>query len=323
MSNELLALCIGFLLDIGFGDPLGKLHPVCLIGKLIESCEKSLRRICKRTRTGELWAGILLAGVVSLICFLLPFYFLRMLSRISPWLALVVHGLLAWQLIAMKSLKKESMAVFHALKSGSLADARRAISSIVGRDTESLDCAGVIRAAVETVAENTSDGVIAPLLYIAVGGAPLGFLYKAVNTMDSMVGYQNERYLYFGRAAAKFDDALNFIPARVSAVLMLAAAWILRFDYQNARRIFLRDRHNHASPNSAQTESVCAGALGLQLAGYAYYFGELHRKPTIGDALRPIEAEDIVRANRLMYAASALCFALCVIARAAIYAAMR
>ena len=174
---------------------------------------------------------------------------------------------------------------------------------IVGRDTERLTEEGIIRAAVETVAENASDGVIAPLCYIALGGPVLGFLYKGINTMDSMVGYHNEKYEYFGRAAARLDDAANFIPSRFSALLMVGAAFVLRMDWRNGWRIFLRDRRNHKSPNSAQTEAACAGILGVRLAGDAWYFGKLVKKPYIGDDSRPVEAEDIVRANRLMYAA--------------------
>ena len=176
----------------------------------------------------------------------------------------------------------------------------------MGRDTQDLTAEGVTKAAVETVAENASDGVIAPLLYMLLGGAPLALTYKAINTMDSMVGYKNTQYLYFGRAAAKLDDIANYLPSRIAALLWVAAAALTGNDARSAWRIWRRDRHNHASPNSAQTESACAGALGVQLAGPAYYFGEYYPKPTIGDALRPIEPEDIRRANKMMYAESLL-----------------
>ena len=195
------------------------------------------------------------------------------------------------------------------------AAARIAVSRIVGRDTQALTAEGVTKAAVETVAENASDGVIAPLLYMLLGGAPLALTYKAINTMDSMVGYKNERYLRFGRAAAKLDDIANYLPSRIAALLWVAAAALTGNDARSAWRIWRRDRRNHASPNSAQTESACAGALNVQLAGPAYYFGQYYPKPTIGDAVRPIEPEDIRRADRMMYAESLLALALGLVIR--------
>lgn len=198
------------------------------------------------------------------------------------------------------------MKVYRAIARDDLTEARKAVSMIVGRDTESLSREGVIRAVVETVAENTSDGVVAPMFYTAIGGSALGWMYKAANTLDSMIGYKNEKYLHFGRFAARLDDALNFIPARISAVLMIAAAFLLGMDSKNAWRIFRRDRLCHASPNSAQTESACAGALNIRLAGAAYYFGKSVHKPTIGDDTRAVCGEDILRANRLSALTSVL-----------------
>ena len=203
------------------------------------------------------------------------------------------------------------MKVYDRLKNGTIEEARYAVSMIVGRDTSELTEEGVTKAAVETVAENSSDGVIAPMLYMALGGAPLMFLYKGINTMDSMLGYKNDRYLYFGRCAAKLDDLANYIPARISGWLMVAAAFLTGMDGKNAAKIYKRDRRNHASPNSAQTEAAVAGALRVQLAGNAYYFGKLYEKPTIGDKLREVEPEDIRRANRLLYGASLLSVLLC------------
>ncbi len=223
---------------------------------------------------------------------------------IHPYVYMAVDGVMCCFLLAARSLKRESMKVYRAAQCNDTEGARRAVSMIVGRDTAALDVEGIIKAAVETVAENASDGVIAPMLFAAVGGAPLGFLYKAINTMDSMVGYKNDKYINFGRAAARLDDFVNFIPSRISAVLMIFSSWLLRMDYKNAIRIFRRDRFNHASPNSAQTEAVCAGALGVRLAGDAYYFGRLYKKKFIGDDTRAVEAEDIRRANRLMYASA-------------------
>ena len=225
---------------------------------------------------------------------------------VSVWLRLALESVMCWQILAARSLRDESMKVYAALKAGTLEQARYAVSMIVGRDTTRLNEQGVARAAVETVAENTSDGVIAPLLFLALGGAPLGFFYKAINTMDSMLGYVEPPYKNVGLIPAKLDDVFNFIPARLSALLMLAAGWVLRLDVKNGWRIFRRDRYRHASPNSAQTESVCAGLLGLRLAGDAWYHGVLHKKEYIGDAVREIEYEDIPRACRLMYVTAAL-----------------
>ena len=208
---------------------------------------------------------------------------------------------MCWQLLATKSLKTESMKVYKRLRKHDLPGSRKAVSMIVGRDTNVLDEAGVTKAAVETVAENTSDGVIAPMFYMAIGGAFLGWMYKSVNTMDSMVAYKNDRYRYFGRIPAYLDDVANYIPARLAGLLMIAASFLIHLDGAHAWQIFQRDRYNHASPNSAQTEAVMAGALDVQLAGDAWYFGELHKKKTIGDDIRPVEAEDIVRANKLLY----------------------
>ena len=228
---------------------------------------------------------------------------------LHPLLGLAVQMFWCGQALAAKGLVQESTNVYVELKKGSLPAARKAVSRIVGRDTEALTAEGVTKAAVETVAENASDGVIAPLLYMLLGGAPLALTYKAINTMDSMLGYKNEKYLYFGRAAAKLDDVANYIPSRLAALLWIMAAAFTRNDAKGAWRIWRRDRRNHASPNSAQTESACAGALGVQLAGPAYYFGEYYPKPTIGDPLRPIEPEDILRADRMMYVASAFALA--------------
>lgn len=306
----LVPVTVGFLLDLLLGDPQRLWHPVQGIGWLIARGEPLLRRIFPPSEKGELAAGAVLVLLVCGISWLLPTVLLLILWHVHPVLAVVVESVFCWQILATKSLRVESMRVYTALTTGTLEQARAAVSRIVGRDTDQLDAAGVTRAAVETVAENTSDGSVAPLLFLLLGGAPLGFFYKAVNTLDSMIGYKSDNYLYFGRAAARLDDVLNFIPARLSALLMLCSAYLLGFDGANAERIFRRDRFNHQSPNSAQTESVCAGALRVQLAGDAFYFGKRVQKPTIGDALRPIDPADIVRANRLLYGTAGLCFAI-------------
>ena len=300
MDGTLCALAAGFVIDLIVGDPHCIPHPVAAIGKLISLGEKLLRRLFPATPSGERWAGGALWLAVASISTIVPAAILHLCQAFSPWLRLLVESLMCWQILAAKSLRTESMKVCTALEGGDVEAARRAVSMIVGRDTARLDASGITRAAVEMVAENTSDGVTAPLLFLAIGGAPLGFFYKAVNTMDSMVGYKNEKYLYFGRAAAKFDDVLNYLPARLSAVLMVWASGFLGMDMGNAWRIYLRDRCNHSSPNSAHTEAAAAGALGVQLAGPSYYFGQLVEKPTIGDPLRPIEPEDIRRVNGLV-----------------------
>lgn len=318
MWLTLAALLTGYVLDLIFGDPRQIYHPIRIIGNLIAVLEKGIRKVFPKTSKGELAGDTMLVVLVVLICTAVP----AALLGLAAWIHPVVYWLLAsfgcWQILATKSLKTESMKVYAPLKEGDLPAARRAVAMIVGRDTERLTEEGVAKAAVETVAENTSDGIVAPLIFLALGGPALGFFYKAVNTMDSMVGYKNERYLYFGRTAARLDDVLNFLPSRISAWLMILAAAILGMDGKNAKRIYLRDRKNHASPNSAQTEAVMAGALRVQLAGDAWYFGELYKKPTIGDPFRAVEPEDIVRANRLMYLTSALALAVCGILRAVI-----
>ena len=253
--------------------------------------------------------GMLLVFTVIFATFAISVIIIVAAYSINLYAGVIAEAVMTWQILATKCLRVESMRVYDALRTDGVDAGRRAVSMIVGRDTSVLDAVGVTRAAVETIAENTSDGVIAPMLYTAIGGPVLGFVYKAVNTMDSMLGYKNDKYMYFGRFAARLDDVVNFIPARISAYLMIAAAFIggRQFDGKNAYRIFKRDRFNHASPNSAQTESVCAGALRVQLAGDAVYFGKLVKKKYIGDGLREIEYEDIKRANRLMYITAFLC----------------
>ena len=298
---HLLALVLGFCIDLLFGDPHSIPHPVVLIGKLISAMEKLVRKIFPKTVRGENVAGGVLWLLVVLISTAVPLGILYLGYKISPWLGLALESIMCWQILATKSLKVESMKVYTALKAGDPAEYRRAVSMIVGRDTAALDDKAVARAAVETVAENTSDGIIAPMLYLAIGGAPLGFFYKAVNTMDSMLGYVEMPYKNIGLVPAKMDDFFNFLPARLSALLMLLTGWLEGLDGKQGWRIWRRDRRNHASPNSAQTESVCAGLLGLRLAGDAYYHGVLHKKPYIGDPVREIEYEDIPRACRLLY----------------------
>lgn len=298
---SLYALILGFCLDLLIGDPHSIPHPVVYIGKLIDWTEKGMRKLFPKTVRGENFAGAAIWLIVVTVSTGLPALFLWLAYGVNRFLGLALETVMCAQILATKSLRQESMKVYAALKTGDLEQARYAVSMIVGRDTQRLDEAGVTRAAVETVAENTSDGILAPMLFLAIGGAPLGFFYKAVNTMDSMLGYVEMPYKNVGLVPAKMDDVFNYIPARISAFLMLAAGTLLGLDGKNGWKIFKRDRYNHSSPNSAQTESVCAGLLGLRLAGDAWYHGVLHKKKYIGDPLREIEASDIPRACRLLY----------------------
>ena len=296
---SLYAMLIGFGMDLLLGDPRGMPHPVIWIGRLISALEPYLRAIFPRTPEGERRAGGVLWLLTAAVSTALPALVLWVCASISPWLRLTAESVMCWQILAVKSLRTESMKVYAALETGDLEASRRAVSMIVSRDTARLDRDGVTRAAVETVAENTSDGVVAPLVFLALGGASLGFFYKAVNTMDSMLGYVEPPYRDFGFFPAKLDDVMNFVPARLSALLMLVAGGCLGMDVRRGFRIFRRDRHNHASPNSAQTESVCAGLLGLRLAGDAWYHGVLHEKPTIGDPAQEIRPGDYVHVHNL------------------------
>ncbi|HIZ57493.1 MAG TPA: adenosylcobinamide-phosphate synthase CbiB [Candidatus Faecalibacterium gallistercoris] len=305
-----LAVLGGFGLDLLLADPAWMPHPVVGMGRAIAALEKRLRRLFPATPAGERAAGRVLAAALPLGTFALAAGALALAYRLHPAAGFALETLWCWQALALRGLADESGKVYAQLAKGDLPAARRAVSRIVGRDTGSLTAAGVTKAAVETVAENFSDGVAAPLFYLLLGGAPLGLAYKAVNTMDSMVGYKNKTYLHFGRAAARLDDAANFLPSRLAALLWIGAAGLAGFDGRGAWRIWRRDRLRHASPNSAQTESACAGALGVQLAGPAWYFGEYYDKPTIGDDTRPVEPADILRADRMLYLAGFLALGL-------------
>ena len=311
---KILCVClIGMILDWVFGDPVWLYHPVRIIGKWIAFLEKILRKLAGDQEGNEkklLIAGGILWILVILASVAIPMGILYLAEKFSPCAAFVLECFWCYQLLAARSLGKESKKVYKKLIQDDLSGARLAVSMIVGRDTENLTVEGVTKAAVETVAENTNDGVIAPLIYMLIGGPILGFVYKAVNTMDSMLGYKNEKYLYFGRVAAKMDDVAGFIPARISALLMILASCLLGMDGKNALWIWKRDRRKHASPNAAQTEAVCAGALQVQLAGDAWYFGKKHEKDTIGDPIREIEPRDILRSEKLMIGTEVLTFLL-------------
>ncbi len=307
---HLAAIIAGFILDLIFGDPHWLPHPICLIGNLIGWLDKNLRALLAPNKTALLCGGAFMVLIVVGVSFTIPLVILNLVGGISPWLAFAVETIMCYQIFATKCLRDESMKVYDALAKDDLADARVKLSWIVGRDTKNLDAEEVIKGAVETVAENTADGIIAPMLYMFIGGAPLAFLYKGINTMDSMVGYKNDKYLYFGRCAAKLDDLANLIPARITGLAMIMAAYFVNLDAKNAWKIFWRDRYNHLSPNSAMTESVTAGALNIQLGGDHFYFGKLVHKDTIGDNIRLVCADDIVKTNKLLYMTAVLCLLL-------------
>ncbi len=263
-----LPMILGFMLDCIVGDPYSIPHPIKLIGRLIGGLEKFVRKHMRALRLG----GTLLALTVILLSTLMPLVLLVVCYRVNVFMGIAAETVLCCYMLAARCLCSESMKVCKAAESGDTEAARKAVSMIVGRDTAVLDRDGIIRAAVETVAENTSDGVTAPLFYMGIGGAVGAFFYKSVNTMDSMIGYKDEKYVDIGRFAAKLDDVLNYIPSRLTALLIAFTAPLFRLDGRNALRVWKRDRRNHASPNSAQTESACAGALHVRLAGDAWYF---------------------------------------------------
>ena len=299
----LIAAIIGFILDLIFGDPHWMPHPIRLIGFFISKGEKIVRKIIPKK---EFLGGMILTIFVVGISFIIPFGILFAAANINIYLKIAIESIFIYQIMATKSLRTESMRVYKYLKKNDILNSRKYLSWIVGRDTENLNESQIVKATVETVAENTSDGVIAPLIYVMIGGAPLGFMYKAINTLDSMIGYKNDKYLYFGRFAAKLDDIANFIPAIVASYMMILSSFIMRLDYKNAIKIYKRDRHNSSSPNSAKTEAVTAGALQVQLLGDAYYFGKLVKKKTLGDDIRPVKIQDIITVNNLMYTTSIL-----------------
>ena len=319
---QTIAIGCGYILDLLIGDPHWLYHPVRLIGNLISLLESILLKE-KDTSAKKYRKGMVLAILTPLITGIVTVSILVVGYHINMILGCVIETIMCYQILAVKSLKVESMKVYYALDKEGLQKARNAVAMIVGRDTKQLDEHGVVRAAVETVAENTSDGVIAPLFYMMLFGAVGGFVYKAVNTMDSMIGYKNDKYLYFGRFAAKLDDVVNFIPARIGGCLMVVSAGIAQYSIWNAWKIFKSDRKKHSSPNAAQTESACAGALKVALSGDNYYFGKLVHKPQIGEAIRPLEAGDIGRSNILLYITAFLMVIIVLLIRLIIMLAVR
>ncbi|TCO79501.1 adenosylcobinamide-phosphate synthase CbiB [Marinisporobacter balticus] len=300
-------ITIGYIADLIWGDPYCLPHPIIFVGRGIKNIEKILRRFCK-SNDHEKLIGVFLTIIVVSTAYLIPFSLIYSAKLIHPYIGYGIECFLIFQILAAKSLDIESRKVLLQLENGNIHEARKYLSYIVGRETSQLNEEEIVRATIETVAENTTDGIIAPLFYIILGGAPLGMAYKAANTLDSMVGYKNERYLYFGWASAKFDDLLNYIPARLTAFFMIIVSFALKYDWKNCIKIIKRDRRNHKSPNCAYPESAVAGALGIQIGGINTYFGQKVYKPTIGDPLKVLEKEDINRSIQMMYGTSFVSF---------------
>ncbi len=310
-----LSTFTAFILDQIFGDPRNFPHPVVVIGKLISAMERFTRKVFPKTNKGELAAGAFTWVIVATVSFAVPFIALVLLAKVNVWAAFALNTFWSYQIFASKSLKEQSMLVYRYLEAEDLPNSRKYLSWIVGRDTSELDPEEITKAVVETVAENTSDGVTAPMLYMMILGAPLGMLYKAINTMDSMLGYKNDRYMYFGRIPAKIDDVANFIPARITGLLMCLTAPLIGLDGRNAYRIYKRDRLKHLSPNSGHLEAACAGAMHIMLGGDSYYFGKLVEKASLGDPDREVRITDIPLSIKMMYASSLAMLALLEVVR--------
>lgn len=301
---NILSIYIGYIIDLIIGDPYSFPHPVIYIGKLIKIVENNIRKIFKDEKHLKL-AGFILWFITVGLTYLITYLIIR-ISKFSMITFFIVNSFIIYTTLATKCLKDEAVKIYNILKSGDIKESRKQLSYIVGRDTSNLNEAEIIRATVETVAENTVDGIISPMFYAFIGGAPLAMAYKAVNTLDSMVGYKNEKYINLGFASAKIDDIANYIPARICVIFMTLASFVLRFDYKRCFKIAIRDRKNHKSPNCAYSEGAVAGALGIQLGGTNIYFGKPVYKPTIGDKDREIEIEDIKKTNKIMYISSIL-----------------
>lgn len=299
---NLLSIYTGYILDLIIGDPYSFPHPVRFIGKLINFVEKQIRKITKSDK-GLKIAGFILWFIVVGVTLGSTFIVIQ-LFKFNKIAYFLVNSILIYTTLATKCLKDESVKIYKVLKTGDIEKSRIQLSYIVGRDTTNLSEKEIVRATVETVAENTVDGIIAPLFYGFIGGAPLAMAYKAINTLDSTVGYKNEKYYYLGYASAKIDDIANYIPARIGVILLSLGSLFVGFNFKDALKIGIRDRKNHKSPNCAFPEGAVAGALGIQLGGTNIYFGKAVYKPTIGDKKREIEIEDIVRTNKIMYSSS-------------------
>ena len=301
---NILSIYTGYALDLIIGDPYSFPHPVRFIGKLISFVERQIIKITSSDK-GLKIAGFFLWFITVAVTFGIT-YLVVNLFKFNKIAYFIVNSILIYTTLATKCLKDESTKIYKVLKTGDLEKSRVQLSYIVGRDTENLDKEAILKAVIETVAENMSDGVIAPFFYAGLGGAPLAFLYKAVNTMDSMFGYKNEKYIEFGYFPAKLDDVFNYIPARLSGYLITIASFILGLDYKNSLKIYKRDKNNHSSPNSAHPEAAVAGALNIQLGGANYYFGKLVEKPTIGDCKEKVSIDKVNDVNNILYCSAIL-----------------
>ena len=299
----MIDITIGFLLDLIIGDPQNPYHPVRIIGYICKWVEKIFRSLLKNKL--KIAGGLTWITVVSVVYFI-SFLIVKLGFIVNNTFGIVISGIIIYFCIATKSLKVEGLKVIRYIIKDDIEGARIQLSYIVGRDTKSLDKTSIIRAVIETVAENMSDGIIAPLFYAGLGGAPLAIAYKAVNTMDSMFGYKNEKYKDFGYFSAKLDDVFNYIPARLTGFFIIIVSFILRMNWKNSYKIYMRDKNNHSSPNSAHPESAVAGALGIKLGGPNYYFGKLVNKQTIGDNLEEIEVKHLNKVNEILYGVAIL-----------------
>ena len=300
-----IKIWIAYVLDLIFGDPQNIIHPVQIIGKMVNIGEKSLLgKTYKSDRKYKFFAGMILNITVISLTYGIT-YLIRRTSENSI-IFTVAEIYLMYTIFSINSLAREGNRVYNILKEGNIERARKDLSYLVSRDTETMDEKMIIRSTMETISENTVDGIVAPMLYMFLGGLPLSMTYKAINTFDSMVGYKNEKYMDFGKFSAKLDDVANFIPARITGILIVIASMILGYDYKNSLKIFIRDRKNHSSPNSGHAEAGVAGALGVQFGGRVSYFGKEVDKPVIGDKIKDFELEDIKKNIKIMYAASFL-----------------
>ena len=294
-----IKIWIAYVLDLIFGDPQNVIHPVQVIGKTISAGEKVLLR-----KKYKFLAGAVLNIFTVSITYTLM-YLISKSVKISVFF-MIIEIYLMYTIFSINSLAREGNRVYRILKEGDIEKARKDLSYLVSRDTEMMDEKMIIRSTMETISENTVDGIVAPMFYMFLGGMPLAMAYKAINTLDSMVGYKNEKYMEFGKFSAKVDDVANFIPARITGILIVLASMILGYDYKNSLKIFIRDRKNHSSPNSAHSEASVAGALRVQFGGKVSYFGKEIDKPTIGDKTKEFELEDIRKNIRIMYVTSFL-----------------
>lgn len=306
----MIELTIGFILDLIVGDPNNPIHPVRVIGYVAKKFEVIFRSLLSKSLK---LAGLLTWILTILITFVVTFKIVEICKKYNVYFGIILEGILIYFCIATKGLVVEGYKVIKFLVKDDIECARKQLSFIVGRDTGSLDREGIIKAVVETIAENMADGIIAPLFYAGIFGAPLAFAYKAVNTLDSMFGYKNDKYLEFGYFPAKLDDVFSYIPARITGVLIICASGILGYNYSNSLKIYKRDRYNHTSPNSAHPEAAMAGALGVELGGANFYFGKLVEKPKIGDKLKDMEIEDVDRSSKVLYLSSAMGFVLAIL----------